>query len=81
MIQNSKQYWSIGKEVKVGFLRMTVIDIKSTPGDFKPDAYLLTNGKKFYYFIPHNGLSELYNKYGTKNSSNIEEAKEYFKKL
>ena len=56
MITKSKQDWEIGKEVRVGFLSLTVVDAKKTPKDGYPDAYLLTNGKKFYAFTPHNGL-------------------------
>jgi hypothetical protein len=59
MIQNSKQIWTIGETVKVGFMTLKVINAKQTPGDFKPDAYLLTNGKNYYAFVPHNGLTKL----------------------
>lgn len=68
MIKNSKQDWSVGKQVKVGFLTLEVIDAKITPGDFMPDAYLLKSSKNIYYcFIPHNGLTKLNNKEDFKN--------------
>ena len=63
MITNTKQDWSIGKTVKVGFLSLKVIDGKTTPGDYLPDAYLLqSTTNKFYMFVPHNGLIKLFNK-------------------
>lgn len=57
MIRNSKQNWEIGNTVKVGFLTLKVIAKRATPGDYMPDAYLLTNvaGSKVYEFVPHNG--------------------------
>lgn len=64
MIQNSKQIWAAGEIVKVGFLKLQIIKAKETKGDFKPDAYLLTNGKKYYVFVPHNGLNTLYTEHG-----------------
>ena len=58
MVRNSKQAWQVGEMVKVGFLTLRVLAKVATPGDFKPDAYVLTNAKadKFYRFVPHNGL-------------------------
>lgn len=58
MITNSKQAWQVGETVKVGFLSLRVLQRVATPGDYKPDAYVLTNLKndKFYRFVPHNGL-------------------------
>lgn len=58
MITNSKQVWEVGESVKVGFLNLIVCAKVATPGDFAPDAYVLTNkgGDKFYRFVPHNGL-------------------------
>ena len=54
----SKQVWAVGETVKVGFLSLRVLQLVATPGDFKPDAYVLTNAKadRFYRFVPHNGL-------------------------
>jgi hypothetical protein len=58
MINKSKQAWEVGETVKVGFMTLRVLAKVATPGDFKPDAYVLTNIKadKFYRFVPHNGL-------------------------
>lgn len=59
MITNSKQVWQVGETVKVGFLSLRVCARVATPGDYKPDAYALTNAKgdRFYQFVPHNGLT------------------------
>lgn len=54
-----KQNWSAGAIVKVGFLAFTVIAKIPTPGDFKPDAYVLSRGTTFYSFVPHNGLTKI----------------------
>ena len=43
MISNSKQDWSVGSQVKVGFMKLTVVAAKPTPGDWAPDAYILQN--------------------------------------
>lgn len=60
MIQRSKQDWSVGKTVKVGFLTLTVVSIELTPGDGKPDAYHLQDSKgRRYVFTPHNGLERI----------------------
>jgi hypothetical protein len=60
MISNTKQVWEVGHTVKVGFLSLTVLAKVATPGDFAPDAYVLTNTKQttFYRFVPHNGLTK-----------------------
>lgn len=52
----SKQDWSIGKIVKVGFMKLKVMGARAEK-DGMPDIYELEaeNGKK-YEFIPHNGL-------------------------
>lgn len=58
MITKSKQIWAIGEMVKVGFMSLRVMAAQATPGDYKPDAYILANAKadKFYRFVPHNGI-------------------------
>lgn len=58
MINKTKQDWSIGATVKVGFLVLVVVAAVPTPGDCLPDAYVLRNatGTKLYEFVPHNGL-------------------------
>lgn len=57
----TKQDWSVGATVKVGFLTLTMIAKIPTPGDFKPDAYVLASATKgtFYEFVPHNGLTKI----------------------
>lgn len=59
MIRNTKQSWNIGATVKVGFLSLIVHAAIATPGDYAPDAYVLSNtaGTAWYRFVPHNGLS------------------------
>jgi hypothetical protein len=59
MITKSNQVWAVGETVKVGFLALRIMATKATPGDHKPDAYVLTNARadKFYVFVPHHGLS------------------------
>jgi uncharacterized small protein (DUF1192 family) len=61
MIKNTKQDWTAGKTVKVGFLALVVLAAVPTPGDFMPDAYLLVNKEstKLYKFVPHNGLTSI----------------------
>ena len=58
MITNSKQAWKVGEMVKVGFMSLRVLAAQATPGDYKPDAYILANARadKFYRFVPHNGI-------------------------
>ena len=57
MIKHSKQDWSIGSIVKVGFIQLRVVDIRAVK-DGLPDIYSLVNlaGTKRYEFIPHYGL-------------------------
>lgn len=59
MIKNTKQNWSVGNVVKVGFLRLSVVAVILTPGDYKPDVYILTNQTQLYRFVPHNGLEKI----------------------
>lgn len=63
MVTNSKQAWQVGETVKVGFLTLRVTAREATPGDYKPDAYLLcglgANEDRKYRFVPHNGLERL----------------------
>jgi hypothetical protein len=59
MIKNSKQTWEAGEVVKVGFLTLRVLTKVPTPGNYKPDAYVLAsaNGEpRFYCFVPHFGV-------------------------
>lgn len=61
MITKTKQNWTTGQIVKVGFLSLIVKSAVATPGDFLPDAYILTNqaGTQLYKFVPHNGLEKI----------------------
>jgi hypothetical protein len=59
MVRNSKQNWTVGSTVKVGFLQLKIVAAIPTPSDSLPDVYFLTNlvGDKLYQFIPHQGLT------------------------
>lgn len=59
MINNTKQDWSIGSIVKVGFMKLEVVAVEAIK-DGMPDIYTLksSNGK-LYEFIPHNGLTAI----------------------
>jgi hypothetical protein len=61
MITKSKQNWTTGQTVKVGFLSLMVVQCIPTPGDYAPDAYLLTNAAstQLYKFVPHNGVEKI----------------------
>ena len=56
----SKQDWSIGNTVKVGFMTLKITDCKAVK-DGLPDIYYLVNEKNGnkYEFIPHNGLERI----------------------
>ncbi len=60
MVSNSKQDWSVGATVKVGFLTLIVKAAVATQGDFAPDAYILVNkaGTQLYKFAPYNGIEK-----------------------
>lgn len=55
---HSKQNWTVGQTVKVGFMTLIVQAAIATPGDHLPDVYFLSNvaGTKLYEFVPHHGL-------------------------
>ena len=61
MIRNTKQDWTVGNIVKVGFLRLRVLGARAVKDDM-PDIYDMESidGTKRYEFIPHNGLRKLY---------------------
>lgn len=61
MITTTKQKWTTGASVKVGFMTLVVKAAIATPGDFLPDAYILANqaGTQLYKFVPHNGLEKI----------------------
>lgn len=58
-IKHSNQTWEVGRIVKVGFMTLTVTGFIPTPGDYRPDIYLLrsSNGTE-YRFTPHFGLEK-----------------------
>lgn len=59
MITRTKQDWSIGEWVKVGFMTLQVVNARAE-FDYLPDIYTLRSTKgKMYEFIPHNGLHAL----------------------
>lgn len=58
MIHHTRQNWSLGSTVRVGFLRLRVIAIIPTPANHRPDEYALESldGRAFYRFTPHHGV-------------------------
>lgn len=59
MIKYTKQNWTIGEWVKVGFMKLRVLSVRAEY-DGLPDIYTLESEKgKKYEFIPHNGLSAI----------------------
>lgn len=60
MITTTRQDWSIGQTVRVGFLTLTVVGVRLTPGDGRPDVYELEGPRGARYeFTPHFGLARL----------------------
>lgn len=61
MITRSKQNWTVGQTVNVGFMSLVVRAMIVTPGDGLPDVYFLSNvaGTKLYEFVPHHGLQSV----------------------
>ncbi len=59
-ITKTKQDWSPGNTVKVGFLSLKVVGVRAIY-DGLPDIYTLESldGQKRYEFIPHNGLNRI----------------------
>jgi hypothetical protein len=58
----AKQDWCAGQEVRCGFMRLLVKQKVPTPGDYRPDMYLMQDPKhlnRFYQFTPHYGLERL----------------------
>jgi hypothetical protein len=60
MITRTKQTWTVGAVVKVGFLSLRILDVRAVK-DGMPDIYTLESldGLKRYEFIPHNGLTRI----------------------
>jgi hypothetical protein len=63
MITRSAQKWQVGEVVRVGFLTLRVTAREPTPGDYRPDAYILCGlgaaAVKQYRFVPHFGIKRL----------------------
>jgi hypothetical protein len=60
-ITNSAQDWSVGSIVQVGFLSLKVERLIPTPGDYRPDIYVLSSSTgKLYEFVPHHGLERIW---------------------
>lgn len=61
MISNSKQDWSVGSIVRVGFMNLRVVDVKGNSHGY-PDKYILEGLKNTqrYEFVPHHGLSKIH---------------------
>jgi len=61
MISRTRQDWSPGSIVRVGFLRLRVLCSIATPGDYLPEVYALesVDGRSFYRFTPHNGIARV----------------------
>jgi hypothetical protein len=61
MITRTRQNWSVGSLVRVGFLQLRVIARIPTPGDYLPDQYGLESldRTKFYRFTPHHGIARV----------------------
>ena len=59
-IIHSKQDWTPGQLVNVGFLRLRMIRVDAV-FDGKPDIYTLESldGSKRYEFIPHLGITRI----------------------
>lgn len=56
----SKNNFEVGQIVKIGFVSgLRVVEKVATPGDYKPDLYVLHNEDKdrWYSFVPHHGLT------------------------
>lgn len=58
MITRTRQNWTVGSTVRVGFLRLRVLASIATPGNYRPDEYALESldGRAFYRFTPHHGI-------------------------
>jgi len=59
-IQRSKQDWSNGSIVRVGFMELRVLGVQDVY-DGLPDIYTLESldGERTYEFVPHNGLNRI----------------------
>jgi hypothetical protein len=60
-ITRSRQDWTAGATVRVGFLSLQVVRLIPTPGDGMPDIYELENAMTGarYHFTPHYGIERI----------------------
>lgn len=72
MIRNTRQNWTVGEVVKVGFMKLRVLSVEAVK-DGLPDIYTLESvnatpdgqrgqaqfSRRLYQFIPHNGLTRI----------------------
>lgn len=60
MVNNSRQNWTPGSTVKVGFMTLRIVSARAVK-DGLPDIYVLESldSTKWYEFIPHNGLRRI----------------------
>lgn len=50
------QDWQVGAMVKVGFVAdLHVHEKVASPGNYRPDGYVLSRGEQVYAFVPHDG--------------------------
>ncbi len=60
-IKSTKQNWSVGEIINVGFMKGFKIEEICAVKDFLPDIYILSRNGKWYEFIPHNRLTQTQN--------------------
>jgi hypothetical protein len=59
-ITRTRQDWTPGATVKVGFLSLQVVRLIPTPGDGMPDIYELKSTRgALYHFTPHYGIERI----------------------
>lgn len=55
-MENTRNNWQVGATVRVGFLNgLHVHEKVASPGNFRPDGFILSRGEQVYAFVPHNG--------------------------
>lgn len=51
-----RQTWAVGATVRVGFINgLHVHERVTSPGNYRPDGYILSRGEQLYTFVPHDG--------------------------
>lgn len=41
-----RQTWTVGATVRCGFMRLRIVAVRLTPGDFRPDVYDMIDDRK-----------------------------------